>query len=103
MARTSTTPDGATLLVRAWVPATEPWAHLLLVHGVAEHSGRYERTGRILAGAGIARAPGAEGGGPGRGGAGGGIPPAGRVRGGGGTGGPGVFWGGPRRLQRPSG
>ena len=54
MARTSTTPDGATLLVRAWVPATEPWAHLLLVHGVAEHSGRYERTGRILAGAGIA-------------------------------------------------
>jgi len=35
-------PDGV-VLVREWrVPAGEPWATLLLVHGLAEHSGRYE-------------------------------------------------------------
>src|SRR5690606_30091050 len=32
----------------------DPWLRLLLVHGVGEHSGRYERTGRLLADAGIA-------------------------------------------------
>jgi acylglycerol lipase len=45
--------DGIPLLVRRWSPAVEGWAHMLLVHGLAEHSGRYERTGRMLADAGI--------------------------------------------------
>src|SRR6478735_3701998 len=54
--------DGTDLLVRHW-PADEaeaggawagsPWASVLLVHGLAEHSGRYERVGDQLAGAGI--------------------------------------------------
>jgi alpha-beta hydrolase superfamily lysophospholipase len=44
--------DGTPLLVRRW-PANEPWARMLLVHGVAEHSGRYGRTGGLFANAGI--------------------------------------------------
>jgi alpha-beta hydrolase superfamily lysophospholipase len=44
--------DGTPILVRRW-PAADPWAHLLLVHGVAEHSGRYDRTGGLFAAAGI--------------------------------------------------
>lgn len=54
MTHTLATADGATLLVRAWLPDRTPWLQLLLVHGVGEHSGRYERTGRLLAEAGIA-------------------------------------------------
>lgn len=42
-----------TELVRDWVPVSEPRAVILLVHGVAEHSGRYERTGGLLASAGF--------------------------------------------------
>ena len=45
--------DGTPLLVRRWSPAGDRWAQMLLVHGLAEHSGRYERTGRLLADAGI--------------------------------------------------
>jgi acylglycerol lipase len=46
--------DGTTLLVRHWpVPTGEPWATMLLVHGLAEHSGRYEHVGAQLASAGI--------------------------------------------------
>jgi acylglycerol lipase len=44
--------DGTRLLVRRWA-RSDPWARMLLVHGLAEHSGRYERTGRLLAEAGI--------------------------------------------------
>ena len=44
--------DGTPLLVRRWA-ASDPWAQMLLVHGLAEHSGRYERTGGLLAEAGI--------------------------------------------------
>jgi acylglycerol lipase len=40
-------------LVRDWVPAAEPRACVVLVHGIAEHSGRYERTGSLLAEAGF--------------------------------------------------
>ena len=43
---------GATELRRRW-PASDPWAASLIVHGIAEHSGRYERTGARLAAAGI--------------------------------------------------
>ncbi len=44
--------DGTPLLLRTW-RAGDPWAVVLLIHGVAEHSGRYERTGGLLAQAGI--------------------------------------------------
>lgn len=41
------------LFVRSWRPADEPWAFILLVHGIAEHSGRYENVGARLAAAGL--------------------------------------------------
>jgi acylglycerol lipase len=45
--------DGTELLVRHWTPAREPWADVLLVHGIAEHSGRYEHVGEWLSDAGL--------------------------------------------------
>ena len=39
-------------LRRLW-EADEPWATVLIVHGLGEHSGRYERTGGLLADAGL--------------------------------------------------
>jgi alpha-beta hydrolase superfamily lysophospholipase len=57
MAASSTTQisarDGTQLLVRRWPAATEPWARVLLVHGLAEHSGRWEHVGAQLAKAGL--------------------------------------------------
>jgi acylglycerol lipase len=44
--------DGIQLHVRHW-PADEPWAVLLIVHGIGEHSGRYDRTGRLMSAAGL--------------------------------------------------
>ena len=47
--------DGTELATRHW-PAPEgrrPWATLLLVHGLAEHSGRYDHVGARFAEAGI--------------------------------------------------
>ena len=54
--------DGTDVLVRHW-PADEaeaggawagrPWAYVLLVHGLSEHSGRYEHVGDQLTGAGL--------------------------------------------------
>jgi acylglycerol lipase len=50
----ATARDGTNLLVRHWpVASGEPWASMLLVHGLAEHSGRYEHVGTWLAEAGI--------------------------------------------------
>ncbi len=46
--------DGTDELVRRWPPVGEPWASVVLVHGLGEHSGRYERTGALLADAGLA-------------------------------------------------
>lgn len=50
-----TAADGTELATRHWpVPdARRPWATLLLVHGLGEHSGRYEHVGARLAEAGI--------------------------------------------------
>jgi acylglycerol lipase len=50
---TAETRDGLALQTRHWEAAGNPWVMLLLVHGIAEHSGRYERTGSSLAAAGI--------------------------------------------------
>ena len=46
------TTDGLTLLTRHW-QADDPWAALLIVHGLGEHSGRYEHVGDHFAAAGI--------------------------------------------------
>ena len=48
----TTTRNGITELTRHW-PADDPWATLVIVHGLGEHSGRYERTGSLFAEAGI--------------------------------------------------
>jgi alpha-beta hydrolase superfamily lysophospholipase len=45
--------DGTPLHGRHWTPKGEPWARVLIVHGIGEHSGRYERTGRLMAEAGL--------------------------------------------------
>jgi alpha-beta hydrolase superfamily lysophospholipase len=46
--------DGTSLLVRHWPVATsDPWASIVLVHGLAEHCGRYEHVGAQFANAGI--------------------------------------------------
>lgn len=46
--------DGVSLLTRTWpVRVGEPWATVLLVHGIAEHCGRYEHVGALFADAGI--------------------------------------------------
>ena len=57
-----TRPDGTTLLTRHWALDTvdaggawagPPWASVLLVHGLGEHSGRYEHVGEQLARSGL--------------------------------------------------
>jgi len=46
--------DRTSIRIRHWPVATgAPWATLLLVHGLAEHCGRYEHVGGQLAAAGI--------------------------------------------------
>ncbi len=45
--------DGTPLLTRHWPAGGQPWAAVLLLHGIAEHSGRHERTGGLLAAAGL--------------------------------------------------
>ena len=45
------TADGLTLLTRAWECA-DPRAHVLLIHGLGEHSGRWEHVGTFFAGRG---------------------------------------------------
>jgi acylglycerol lipase len=47
--------DATHRLVRRWAPhgGGEPWANVLLVHGLAEHSGRYEHVGDALSRAGL--------------------------------------------------
>jgi len=45
--------DGTPILVRHWAPEGEPWAFVVLVHGLAEHSGRYDRVGGWMADAGL--------------------------------------------------
>jgi len=49
----ATAADGTRILVRHWAPRGEAWASMLIVHGVGEHSGRYDRTGGLFAAAGV--------------------------------------------------
>lgn len=53
IARTETHADIGIEMIREWVPDGAPKAIVVLVHGIAEHSGRYERTGGLLADAGF--------------------------------------------------
>ena len=46
-------PDGTRLRTRSWPHRRAPWAVVLLVHGLSEHSGRYEHVGEWLAEAGL--------------------------------------------------
>jgi alpha-beta hydrolase superfamily lysophospholipase len=50
---TATTRDGLTLLARHWPADGTAWARVLVLHGLSEHSGRYERVGGWLARAGL--------------------------------------------------
>lgn len=53
VARPEVWADGTPELVRMWQPSVPPRAEVVLVHGLGEHSGRYERTGRLMAEAGF--------------------------------------------------
>jgi len=46
--------DGLTLFERAWLPDGDARAVLVIVHGYAEHSGRYQHVGEALAARGYA-------------------------------------------------
>ena len=48
MTSSITTADGITLLTRTW-ECSDPTAHVLLIHGLGEHSGRWEHVGTFLA------------------------------------------------------
>ena len=45
-------PDGGAQLVRDWDPVGKVKGDIVVVHGIGEHSGRYARTGSLLAEAG---------------------------------------------------
>lgn len=49
----STCPAGLPEMLRTWTSPAPPWAHLVLAHGLGEHSGRYEHVGSAFAEAGI--------------------------------------------------
>jgi acylglycerol lipase len=51
---TYTTQDGLALHTRTWTPDGEPERGLLLVHGLGEHSGRWDHVGRFFADRGYA-------------------------------------------------
>ena len=48
-----TSRTGVQLATREWLPSGPPRAGILIVHGLAEHSGRYEHVGEQLAGRGF--------------------------------------------------
>ncbi|HZP12475.1 MAG TPA: alpha/beta hydrolase [Nevskiaceae bacterium] len=47
-------PNGPALHTHRWLPEGDPRATLLIVHGMAEHGGRYARFAKLLTDAGIA-------------------------------------------------
>lgn len=46
-------PHGETMLVRHWPPPSDRVADVLIVHGLGEHSGRYEHVGAAMTAAGF--------------------------------------------------
>ena len=46
--------DGTPIQLRHWAAASQPWVYALLVHGLAEHSGRYDHVARHFAARGYA-------------------------------------------------
>jgi alpha-beta hydrolase superfamily lysophospholipase len=52
--RTLSTPDGVALFAYRWLPESPPKAAVQIVHGLAEHAGRYARLAQALTGAGYA-------------------------------------------------
>lgn len=54
LAEPRTHPVVGTQLIRSWMPEGTPRAEIVLVHGLAEHTGRYERVSTLLAQAGFA-------------------------------------------------
>lgn len=52
--RPGTTRNGIPELRREWLPVGEPWADVVIVHGIAEHSGRHDGTARVMAARGLA-------------------------------------------------
>jgi len=50
----NTNTDGATIYYQTWRPEEQPRAAIIIVHGVAEHSGRYERLAEYLVSLGYA-------------------------------------------------
>jgi alpha-beta hydrolase superfamily lysophospholipase len=54
MTSTAAARDGTPLLVRSWPPSGALWLHVLIVHGLEDHSGRYERVGDQYASNGVA-------------------------------------------------
>lgn len=53
VAKPATLPDGTAELVRSWEPEGEPWGHLVIVHGLGEHSGRHEFLGETASAEGL--------------------------------------------------
>ena len=51
---TTTAQDGTGLLLRSWPSTGAPRAAIVIVHGLGEHSGRYEHIGRQLTASGFA-------------------------------------------------
>jgi alpha-beta hydrolase superfamily lysophospholipase len=51
---TLTDADGIEIFYRRWLPAADPRAMVLILHGASEHSARYARFGEALAAAGYA-------------------------------------------------
>jgi alpha-beta hydrolase superfamily lysophospholipase len=59
LTRTVHAADGTPILTRRWPVSNAnapdaPWAHVLLVHGLGEHSGRYQQVAEWMATAGLA-------------------------------------------------
>ena len=49
-----TSDDGINFLVRGWEPVAEPKAVIALIHGLGEHTGRYEHVAKAMTDAGYA-------------------------------------------------
>jgi alpha-beta hydrolase superfamily lysophospholipase len=49
-----TSTNNLALYAIKWIPPTDPTAVIVLVHGIAEHSGRYEHVAQVLVDAGFA-------------------------------------------------